>query len=166
MSIQIADDPHLNMVRVPPAAPWVMSKSIEAYYRSRGNVVGTIEEMKRTFAGSRPITTLILTHVKRPREFWTSLVRDVIAHAAHLEKIDCEGSDMPVEAIIMLAEVLRVNTTIRWLNLPPVLDDRKNAVDEAFIVALRVNPGRPADSWWRIYCSDTDYERLRAAARL
>ena len=68
---------------------------------------------------------------------------------------------------LALAAALRVNSSLRVLYLYDNQAVDQTRIDAAFVEALRLNPVRPAESFWQLYpneADDNNFERLKDAA--
>lgn len=88
-----------------------------------------------------------------------------VAVSTKLEWVDLVYNDTIEKTIIAIADALRVNRSVRVLQLNGNrINGHGQAIRDAFVEALRINPKRPEGFYWSLFGCHDSYASLRKAA--
>lgn len=91
-----------------------------------------------------------------------------VASSTTIELLALQYNNFGVETYLLLANALHVNTSLHILHMEyNKRDVDRDLINKAFIYALRYNPDRCGESFWRLYEQQgmqNDYKILRTAA--
>jgi len=109
------------------------------------------------------VTRLVLSVNRLTDETGVKLARFVAASTT-IEWLSLHDNQFGKATYLALAAALRVNTSLRLLNLDYNQKVDRTRVDAAFVAALRINPSRPASSMWFLYSTTNDLQRFQREA--
>jgi hypothetical protein len=87
-----------------------------------------------------------------------------VSISSTIECLDLDGNCFDSATYLAMATALRVNTSLRYLDLNANKTIDRTRIGVAFIEALRLNPTRPATSAWFLYSCYNKFSQLRAKA--
>lgn len=109
------------------------------------------------------VKNLSLLLVQLPNKSGVKLAQ-YIATNSTIVWVDLRFNQFEMDTYLALARALRINTSLSTIFLDNNAPVYQPYVDQAFIYALRINPGRPASTWWLYTYGQCEYARLKRLA--
>jgi hypothetical protein len=108
-------------------------------------------------------TRVLMGRTRLTDETGVKLARYVAASST-VQTLSLYSNQVGDATYLALAAALKVNTSLRFLDLCGKQSEDKIRIETALVEALRLNPSRPVASVWRLYSYRNEFSRLKKEA--